>query len=103
MLWTRPTPTELTLMMPASNIARGLLLALLAALLGVMLGACRSSQPEETTTTIRQVDYVSEPLAEVVGRINVPEDTENWGILVFAEGTSHMATTDRRGEFRLSG
>ncbi len=90
-------------MMPASNIARGLLLALLAALLGVMLGACRSSQPEETTTTIRQVDYVSEPLAEVVGRINVPEDTENWGILVFAEGTSHMATTDRRGEFRLSG
>ncbi len=81
----------------------GLLLAILLVLpLGLSIG-CRGEDGASGTTTIQQTDYISEPLAEVTGQISVPEDTENWGILVFAEGTSYMAMTNRRGEFRLSG
>jgi len=75
-------------------------LLLLAALLPAL--GCREEK-KSTTPAQPQVIYREEPRAQVTGRVLAPGDLENWGIMVFAEGTSHAAYTDSLGYYTISG
>lgn len=77
----------------------------LAALLGVVLlvlAGCRSGDEAASDAPAAPAAPLNES-AEVAGVIVPPEGSEPFGIMVYAEGTSHIAMTDREGAFVLSG
>jgi hypothetical protein len=76
-------------------------IALLTAVTLLTVQGC--GREEAAQETVREVvRYTSPPRASVTGSVAVPGTTELAGILVFAEGTSHLAVTDRFGTFELS-
>jgi hypothetical protein len=76
------------------------LLTLLASCLALIV-SCREQEPQPVVEKI--VEYRDRPSASVSGEIGVPGGFESVGVMVFAEGTSHMAITDQQGRFLLSG
>lgn len=77
----------------------------LAALLGLVMmvmAGCRSSDDPAADAPAAPVALLNET-AEVAGVIVPPEGSEPFGIMIYAEGTSHIAMTDREGAFVLSG
>ncbi|MDK2970434.1 MAG: hypothetical protein PWP23_189 [Candidatus Sumerlaeota bacterium] len=79
------------------------LFQLVPVLLAVLLGltACDRQQPQQTPAR-EIVQYVPVPKASVTGTITLENGNDPGGIIVYAEGTSHLAVTDRTGFFELS-
>lgn len=75
---------------------------LLAVLLALLCVACRQ-QPAPAPEVREVVRYVEKPVASVSGTLTVPDGMAAHSIVVFAEGTSHLAFSDREGRFELSG
>lgn len=76
-------------------------LALLLGAVCLLLAGCieRPAEPgPERTVEVRPEVYAS-----VAGQVVTPEDTVGYGVLVFAEGTSHAAYSDQLGFYVLSG
>ncbi len=78
-------------------------LALAALAAALALSSCR--KPAETTqvrTDTLETRVELAPTAAIAGRIEAPEGFEPRGIMVYAEGTSHIAITDLEGKFTIS-
>lgn len=68
-------------------------LALISTLLILLTAGCK----EETRPRNANTQAAREPHWTLAGRISVPKGVDSSGILVFAEGTSYLATTDQDG------
>lgn len=80
-----------------------LLLPILALLLAVACGRDDNAPPAGAPAPVEQVDTSAAGTASINGEIGVPADVDPVGIMVFAEGTSHVAFTDGEGRYLLSG
>lgn len=67
--------------------------------LAVCFTGCRSKEKEAPP----QVGPPPGATASVAGELGVPQGVDAFGIMVFAEGTSHMALTDEQGRYTISG
>lgn len=90
--------------------ARCVLLAALAVCALVFTAGCREADNtspggQQPPTPMRTaVPMPASPdTASIVGEIGVPRDVPAVGIMVFAEGTSHLAFTDEEGRYTLGG
>lgn len=79
--------------------APSVLLSLAALFVVALLAACGVS--DDGVTPAAAAD--GNGTASIAGVLELEEDTDPLGIIVFAEGTSHMALTDSRGHFVLGG
>lgn len=68
----------------------------------LLLAACGGREEPEPVVE-RQVVYRTPDTAAIAGEIGVDADVNAYGILVYAEGTSHVAMTDEQGRFEISG
>lgn len=82
------------------NDVRSPLLGWLCALM-LFLAGCNSTKPAEQSQDAAPA-IATGTSAEVAGVIVPPEGSEPFGIMVYAEGTSHIAMTDRQGAFVMS-
>ncbi len=70
----------------------------------IPLSSCEKPTHTETTQTIQtETRFEALPSAAVTGKIETPEGFEPRGIMVYAEGTSHVAVTNLEGQFTISG
>lgn len=68
----------------------------------LLFSACGGGEEEEPRVE-RQIVYRTPDTAAIAGEIGVDADVNPYGILVYAEGTSHVAMTDDQGRFEISG
>jgi len=80
-------------------------LLLLAVCATVSLFACKKrEEPKPAVAQQPEVRYIQPPrTASVSGTLTAPDGMEPRGVLVYVEGTSHMAVTNSQGEFEISG
>ncbi|CAN5189966.1 hypothetical protein BH09SUM1_BH09SUM1_06940 [soil metagenome] len=76
-------------------------LTLLVAAIALFIGATACGKKEAAPEVI--VKYKDQPVASVGGEVGVPAGMDNFGIMVFAEGTSFMALSASDGRFQISG
>lgn len=68
-----------------------------AAILALFMAGCRGGSDDDAARS----GAAAAPWS-VSGRITVPADFESAGILVYVEGTSHVALTDREGRWTIT-